>query len=131
VASIKDNNNSSAPGGGFLASEEMFCLTNIKEVQVLLHVQELVDAFVISKDYTLAAKRIVACIEETKDKTTGMVGSLMPLSLHWSLIVIAKEILREEECQESDNLIEPVSAFDQNGLEEVTLSLHPHPKWIL
>jgi hypothetical protein len=131
VASIKDNNNSSAPGGGFLASEEMFCLTNIKEVQVLLHVQELVDAFVISKDYTLAAKRIVACIEETKDKTTGMVGSLMPLSLHWPLIVIAKEILREEECQESDNLIEPVSAFDQNGLEEVTLSLHPHPKWIL
>ena len=86
-------------------------LTESREVQVMFRIHAVVEAFVIDRDNNLVAKQILACLEERK----GPAGRLLFKSFQWLLLLVAKEILREEECQDP-NCMDPVSAFDSRGI---------------
>ncbi|KAL7567830.1 hypothetical protein ACA910_000576 [Epithemia clementina (nom. ined.)] len=113
VAAIRERMSTITQGSN---DDDNAMLALVSEVQVLLRVQELVEAFVIDKDYSLSAKQVVACLEESKVNASNHVGRFIPLSMHWPLLLVAKEILREEACQEYPNVLNPVSAFDQKGI---------------
>jgi len=92
-----------------------FAPDKVPEVQVMFHVAELVELFVISKEYDRCAKLIVACLSETNPNNASK--SLIPFSLHWPLLLIAREILRTEESVDVvTNAMEPQSAFDHAGI---------------
>jgi len=97
-------------------------LNQVAEVQVLLRVFELVEAHIIAMDNAQCASLIVACIQESK-RVNSTVGSLIPLSLHWPLLVISYKMLEKEESVTSDTTLPPISAFDQAGISCLLESL--------
>lgn len=120
VMAIRENN-SFAPN-----AHGAFALAHVKEVQVLLQVERLTETFLIAKDYVSAARLVIACMEEVKNKTTGSVERLLPLSLHWPLLMIAKAILVDEEKQQLANTLGTflvVSSFNQKDVSCLMESL--------
>ena len=101
-----------------------FDLADISEVQVVLLVHELAEAFVIDKDYSLVAKQVIACLEENKKNASGQIGCVVPFSIHWPLLLVAKEILLvEEDFHRSNDVLNAVSVFNQKGISVLLESL--------
>lgn len=88
---------------------------NISEVQLFVRIQMLVEYYLVKDDKDSTADIIVQCLLESRG-LSGRFSTDAPLSLFWPLLVIAKDILQEEEKEEYQNFDVPSSAFSIEGV---------------